>query len=73
MKRILVVDDLLTERTLVGQLLSRESNWTVDYATNGREALEHIEAEEPDLILTDLQMPEMDGFELTTKVSNAIR
>ncbi len=68
MKRILVVDDLLTERTLVGQLLSRESNWTVDYATNGREALEQIEKERPNLILTDLQMPEMDGFELTTKV-----
>lgn len=68
MKNILVVDDLLTERTLVGQILGRESEWQVLYAKNGRDALEQVEQQPPDLILTDLQMPEMDGLELVAEV-----
>ena len=67
-KRILIVDDLLTERTLAGRLLSREPEWVLSYATNGREALKQIEAEPPDLILTDLHMPELDGLELVSAV-----
>ncbi len=68
MKRILIVDDLLSERTLAGALLLREAKWEVDYANNGREALEQIERQRPDLIVTDLQMPEMDGLELVSAV-----
>ncbi len=67
-KRILIVDDLLTERTLAGRLLSRESDWILSYATNGRDALRQIELQPPDLILTDLHMPELNGLELVSAV-----
>ncbi|MBM81085.1 MAG: response regulator receiver protein [Planctomycetaceae bacterium] len=68
MPRVLVVDDSLTERQLVGALLAKLPDWEVDLAENGKEALEYVEASVPDLIVTDLRMPEMDGLELVEAV-----
>lgn len=68
MPTILVVDDLLTDRLLVGGLLEKNSDWSVIYAADGREALLQVELNLPDLVLTDLQMPEMNGLELTQAV-----
>jgi signal transduction histidine kinase/DNA-binding response OmpR family regulator len=59
---ILVVDDEEDARRLVRQQLAG-SGCIVHEAANGREALERIEASQPDVILLDLMMPEMDGFE----------
>ena len=64
MARILVVDDLRVDRLLVEELLRAEANIEVDCAADGAEALERVEAQAPDLILTDLYMPRMDGLEL---------
>ena len=63
MTTVLVVDDSRVEQRLAGGLLS-EVGITPVYAGNGREALEMIARSAPDLVLTDLQMPEIDGLEL---------
>ena len=63
---VLVVDDSPVDRRLVGGLLGKDLEWLVEYAENGVEALEKMQEFTPDLVLTDLQMPEMDGLELVT-------
>lgn len=67
MKRILVVDD---ERQITRMLRAslQANGYTVDIATNGLEAFQKFEADPPDLIITDLSMPEMNGLELTQAV-----
>src|SRR5262245_2182044 len=64
MPNILVVDDLASDRRLVGGLLMTNEDLTVEFAVNGREALDRIARARPDLVVTDLMMPEMDGLEL---------
>jgi len=60
--RVLIADDDPVVVDLVRQLLE-EDGWKVDSATNGQEALESIGRERPDVLLLDLMMPVMDGFE----------
>jgi CheY-like chemotaxis protein/anti-sigma regulatory factor (Ser/Thr protein kinase) len=67
MERILVVDDSKEARDLAGECL-RDHGMTPIFACNGREAISAIEKEPPDAILTDLDMPEMDGLELVRLV-----
>ena len=64
MATILVVDDSAVDRRLVGGLLEKDDHWRVEYAENGSEALTRMKDAAPDLVITDLQMPEMDGLEL---------
>ena len=61
---VLVVDDSAIDRRLVGGLLGKASDWRIEYAADGAEALEHTEKALPDLVVTDLHMPRMDGLEL---------
>ncbi|HAN99963.1 MAG TPA: response regulator receiver protein [Planctomycetaceae bacterium] len=61
---ILVVDDSAVDRRLVGAVLEQSDEWEVSYAENGRQALEKIETTRIDVVVTDLQMPELDGLEL---------
>lgn len=67
MKRILVVDD---ERQIIRMLRAslQSSGYEVLTASNGIEGLEKFESGRPDLIITDLAMPEMNGLELTQAV-----
>jgi CheY-like chemotaxis protein len=60
---ILVVDDDSHNRSLMRRQLEKE-NWTVIEANNGQNALVQLEKNSPSLILLDLMMPEMDGFEV---------
>ena len=60
--RVLVVEDDEPTRELLVRALSRDG-WAVDEARNGREALECVARSTPALILLDLLMPVMDGFE----------
>jgi CheY-like chemotaxis protein len=62
-REILVVDDDATFRSIIGEVLKAEG-CTVREASNGREALRMARAHVPDLILTDLMMPTMTGWEL---------
>ncbi len=64
---ILIVEDDPETRRLVRRILERE-NWSVGEAQNGRVALERVEKSRPDLILLDLIMPEMDGFEFINQL-----
>ncbi|HEV8070062.1 MAG TPA: response regulator, partial [Planctomycetaceae bacterium] len=68
MATLLVVDDSAMDRRLVGGILDKNPEWTVIYAVNGKEALAEIESHIPDLVLTDMQMPEMNGLQLVTTV-----
>jgi two-component system, sensor histidine kinase and response regulator len=61
-KRILVVDDSPTQAERLRMLLSRRG-YLVDIAATGKEGLRAAEADQPDLIISDVTMPEMDGFE----------
>ena len=72
MTRILVVDDSAVDRRLVGAVLEQNDEWKIDYAATGKEALAKIEEQYPDAIVTDLQMPEMNGSELVKVVSRRI-
>lgn len=67
MKRILVVDD---ERQITRMLrmAMQSTGYAVDAASNGVEGLEKFHAQQPDLVITDLAMPEMDGLELTKAI-----
>ncbi|KAB8331395.1 response regulator [Scytonema tolypothrichoides VB-61278] len=63
-RRILVVDDCQLNVALLEAALEAEG-YDVDTAKNGSIALAKIEASPPDLVLSDVIMPEMDGYELT--------
>jgi len=69
MPTIMVVDDTAVDRRLAGGLLESAPNLEVCYAENGKEALMQIGVELPDLVVTDLQMPELDGLELVTRIN----
>ena len=63
---ILVVDDKSSVRTLLREYLT-EQNYRVIEAVNGREALYTARQQKPDLILLDIMMPEMDGFQFLSQ------
>ncbi|MET1161050.1 MAG: response regulator, partial [Pseudoxanthomonas sp.] len=62
---VMVVDDSLTMRKVTGRVLERH-NFEVTVARDGVEALERLEERVPDLMLLDIEMPRMDGYELAT-------
>src|SRR5262245_16330170 len=67
-RNVLVVDDSPMDRHLAGGILQKMANWRVTFAGNGVEALQMLQREPADLVLTDMLMPEMDGLELVQQV-----
>lgn len=65
MRKILVVDDNPDNQDILIFRLRRMGNFELLVASNGKEALEVAESSRPDLILMDLRMPVMDGYEAT--------
>jgi CheY-like chemotaxis protein/anti-sigma regulatory factor (Ser/Thr protein kinase) len=61
---ILVVDDSSVDRHLAGAIVQKLEGYRAAFAANGREALDAVARQAPDLVLTDLLMPEMDGLQL---------
>jgi threonine synthase len=60
--RVAVVDDSAEVRRLIRRILQSQGNFIISEASDGREAVELIQRELPDLVILDLMMPEMDGF-----------
>ena len=71
-RRILVVEDSPTQAALI-RLLLEGAGYQVDLAANGREGLERVQIEPPDLIISDVMMPEMDGYAFCQAVKSAER
>jgi two-component system chemotaxis sensor kinase CheA len=72
-QRILIVDDSITTRTLEKNILEAVG-YSVELATDGQEALSVVETTGvPDLVVSDILMPRMDGFELTKQLKSGER
>lgn len=68
MSVILIVDDSPVDRALAGRLLQKNTGWSVGYAEDGAAALRQIREAPPDLVVTDMQMPELNGLELVEAI-----
>jgi CheY-like chemotaxis protein len=66
---ILIVDDDDSIRSLLNQELS-DAGYLIEEATNGKEALENVRRKKPDLIILDIMMPEMNGFDVAAILKN---
>ncbi len=67
MRKVLIVDDYMINQRLYTHILRRGGYDTL-YANNGVEALDVLEQEQVNLLISDLEMPEMDGLELAEQV-----
>ncbi|MFO7864877.1 MAG: hybrid sensor histidine kinase/response regulator [Salinivirgaceae bacterium] len=65
--RILIVDDFVSNIQVMASML-KPHNYDIEFTTSGTEALEWVQQEEFDLILLDVMMPEMDGFEVCARL-----
>ncbi len=66
---VLAVDDKPTNLQFLGKLLS-DNGYEVAMAQSGQQALNFVKKDEPDLILLDIMMPEMDGYEVCERLKN---
>lgn len=66
---VLVVDDSITVRRVTQRLLQREG-YRVSLAADGLQALERLQQERPTVVLSDIEMPRMDGFDLVRNMRN---
>lgn len=67
--RVLIVDDIMPNVKLLEAKLNNEY-YDVVTATSGAEALEKVESDNPDIVLLDVMMPGMDGFEVCRKIKD---
>jgi chemotaxis response regulator CheB len=68
-KKIMIVDDSATMRLVIYNFLNSNPDFKATaFASNGKEALEKLDTVKPDLILLDIEMPEMDGLEFLRHV-----
>ena len=68
MATVLVVDDSPIDRQLAGGLLRQDTDWVIEFADDGAQALEQIRIAAPDLVITDMQMPGLNGLELVAAI-----
>ena len=66
-EKILIIDDDLDTLRLVGLMLQRQG-YQISAATNGQQGLDKAFDENPDMILLDIMMPDMDGYEVTRRL-----
>ncbi len=68
MTNILIVDDNAVDRLLVSSIIKKKATWFPQSVATAQESLDAIELAVPDLLITDLQMPGMNGIELVTEI-----
>jgi DNA-binding NarL/FixJ family response regulator len=74
MVRVLIVDDHPAFRAIIAEELTRLRHLTISgYARSGREALEQLEQLQPDLVLLDIAMPDMNGLEVARYIKDCHR
>lgn len=71
--RILVVDDTPDARRLILRILQSQGNYTLFEAEDGKQAIEMARQQQPDLIVLDLMMPEVDGFAVLDALEDDVR
>lgn len=69
-QKILIIDDERPLRELLLEALCMEGAYHVDHAMNGQEGYEKYKALMPDLVVMDIHMPLMDGYESSRKIKN---
>ena len=62
---VLAVDDVPDNLFIIESILGVEENYRIDCVSDGQSALEYLSQRQPDLILLDIMMPDMDGYEVT--------
>jgi len=70
LSKILIVDDTDSSRQLMKEILNRVEDYEIDEASNGIEALEKLKDTKYSIVITDVQMPQMDGITLLEKVKS---
>jgi CheY-like chemotaxis protein len=68
--KVLVIDDEADDILLIRRILEAQPNYAIFEASSGKEGLELVNSENPDLIILDLTMPEMDGFSVVEKLKH---
>ncbi len=68
-KTVLVVDDDFAIRELISMALEREYN--IIKAESGKEALETLKSKKPDIVILDIMMPEIDGYEVCRRIKSS--
>src|SRR5258706_7019054 len=66
--RVLIVDDTPEDRLMAGAIVESHLGWKVEYAEHGRAALALLQQRGIDVVITDLQMPQMDRLQLVDNV-----
>ena len=72
-KNLLVVDDSATTRMLISLTLKKEGIYNITEVSNGQEAIDKLGAESVDCVLTDINMPQMNGLELIDYIRSEYR
>ncbi len=71
-KTILVMDDDLALQTVL-EIALRESGYQVVLANNGEEGIEKLQAYQPDLVISDIMMPQLDGVETFQRIKETLQ
>jgi two-component system invasion response regulator UvrY len=71
MVRILVADDNPAVRHYLRSILEQKTTWQCDEARNGKETLERVHKAQPDVILLDFQMPDLNGLDVAREIGHS--
>jgi len=71
--KILIVDDNNENRRVLATVLSKKTSYNLTLASSGQSAIESTFSENPDLILLDIMMPEMDGYEVANRLKENVQ